>query len=104
MNPVNPDTPVNPFSVPECVFWSNTPTSSLTLYEFLTFSWTSKLKLLLVKAFLEDCLPEILSKVGVLAGRPMKKSERWFKRPWETVEIWLQRSYVATRLPSYEAR
>ena len=74
MNPVNPDNPVNPFSVPECVFWSNTPTSSLTLYEFLTFTWTSKLKLLLVKAFLEDCLPEILSKVGVLAGRPMKKS------------------------------
>ncbi len=42
---------------------------------FLTFSWTSNLKHLLLRAFWEDCLPEMLSNVGVLAERTMKKSE-----------------------------
>ena len=43
---------------------------------FLTFSWMSHLKHLLLRAFLEDCLPEMLSKVGVLAERSMKKSKK----------------------------
>ena len=43
---------------------------------FLTFSWTSHLKHLLLRAFLEECLPEMLSKVGVLAERSMKKFKK----------------------------
>ena len=38
----------------------------------LTLSWTSQLKHLLLRAFLEDCPPEMLSKVCVLAERPME--------------------------------
>ena len=33
VNPVNPLNPVNPASVPECVFWSNTPTLLADFYE-----------------------------------------------------------------------
>ncbi len=40
---------------------------------FLTFSYPSHLKHLLLKAFLESCFPEMLSKVGVLAERSLKK-------------------------------
>ncbi len=36
-------------------------------------SWNSNLKHILLRAFFEDCLPELLSKVGVLAERSMKK-------------------------------
>ncbi len=43
---------------------------------FLTFSYPSHLKHLLFRAFLEDCLPERLSKVGVLAERGIKKSKK----------------------------
>ncbi len=41
---------------------------------FSTFSYPSHLKHLFPKAFLEDGLPEMLSKLGVLAERAMKKS------------------------------
>ncbi len=47
---------------------------------FLTFSYPSHLKHLLLRAFLEDCLPERLSKVGVLAERGMKKSKKTLHR------------------------
>ncbi len=40
------------------------------------FSWTSHLKHLVLRAFLEDCLPEMLSKLGVLAERGIKKSKK----------------------------
>ena len=40
---------------------------------FLTFSYPSHLKHLLLRAFLESCFPEMLSKVGVLAERSLKK-------------------------------
>ena len=43
---------------------------------FLTFSYPSHVKHLLLRAFLEDCLPERLSKVGVLAERGIKKSKK----------------------------
>ncbi len=43
---------------------------------FSTFSYPSHLKHLLLRAFLEDCLPERLSKVGVLAERGIKKSKK----------------------------
>ncbi len=43
---------------------------------FLTFSQTSHLKHRLLIFFLEDCLPEILSKAGVLAERSMEKSKK----------------------------
>ena len=55
---------------------------------------------------MENRLPEMLSTVGVLAGRSMNTSKKSSDSPsslWETVEVWLQRSYVATQLPSYEA-
>ena len=41
-----------------------------------TLSYPSHLKHLLLRAFLEDGLPERLSKVGVLAERGMKKSKK----------------------------
>ncbi len=43
---------------------------------FSTFSYPSHLKHLLLRAFLEDGLPERLSKVGVLAERGIKKSKK----------------------------
>ncbi len=43
---------------------------------FLTFSYPSHLKHLLLRAFLESCFPEMLSKVGVLDRRGMKKSKK----------------------------
>ena len=50
--------------------------TSLRCDVFLTFSYPSHLKHLLLRAFLESCFPEMLSKVGVLDGRGMKKSEK----------------------------
>ena len=43
---------------------------------FFTFSWTSNLKHLLFRVCFEDVLPEMLSKVCVLAERSMKKSQK----------------------------
>ncbi len=40
-----------------------------------TFSYPSHLKHLVLRAFSEDCLPEMLSKLGVLAERSTKKSK-----------------------------
>ncbi len=40
---------------------------------FLTFSYPSHLKQLFLIAFLEDGLPEMLSKLGVLVERGIKK-------------------------------
>ena len=40
------------------------------------FSYPSHLKHLVLRAFLEDRLPEMLSKLGVLAERGMKKSNK----------------------------
>ena len=42
---------------------------------FLTFSYLSHLKHLVLIVFLEDCLPEMLSKLGVLAETSMKKKK-----------------------------
>ena len=42
----------------------------------LTCSYLSHLKHLLLRAFLESCFREMLSKVGVLDGRGMKKSKK----------------------------
>ena len=50
--------------------------TSLRCDVFLTFSYPSHLKHLLLRAFLESCFPEMLSKVGVLAERGMKKSKK----------------------------
>ena len=43
---------------------------------FFTFSYPSHLKHLFLRAFLEDGLPEMLSKLGVLAERGIKKSKK----------------------------
>ncbi len=43
---------------------------------FFTFSYPSHAKHLLLRVFLESCCPEMLSKVGVLDGRGMKKSKK----------------------------
>ncbi len=45
----------------------------LSLDVFLTFSYPSHVKHPGLRAFLEDCLPEMLSKLGVLAETSMKK-------------------------------
>ena len=49
---------------------------SLRCNVFSTFSHPSHLKHLLLRAFLEDGLPEMLSKLGVLAERGIKKSKK----------------------------
>ena len=49
---------------------------SLRCNVFLTFSYPSHLKHLVLRAFLEDGLPEMLSKLGVLAERGVKKSNK----------------------------
>ncbi len=43
---------------------------------FSTFSYPSHLKHLFLRVFLEDGLPEMLSKLGVLAERGIKKSKK----------------------------
>ena len=43
---------------------------------FFIFSYPSHLKHQVLRAFLEDCLPEMLSNVGVLAERSMNKSKK----------------------------
>ena len=43
---------------------------------FLTFSYPSHLKHLVLRVFLEDGLPEMLSQLGVLAERGIKKSKK----------------------------
>ena len=58
------------------VFTAKVARTSLRCNVFLTFSYPSHLKHLLLRAFLEDCLPERLSKVGVLAERGIKKSKK----------------------------
>ena len=55
---------------------------------FLTFSWTSNLKHLLLRAFLEDVLLEMLSKVGVLAERSMKKKKTSSDSSGGTGRLW----------------
>ncbi len=44
--------------------------------DFLTLSYPSHLKHLVSRAFLEDGLPEMLSKLGVLDERGMDKSKK----------------------------
>ena len=58
------------------MIWSNSPTllADLLLYNLFIFcSWTSKLKHLPLRQFLAVCLPEMLLKVGVLAGMSVKQ-------------------------------
>ncbi len=58
------------------VFTAKIARTSLRCNVFSTFSYPSHLKHLLLRAFLEDGLPERLSKVGVLAERGIKKSKK----------------------------
>ena len=58
------------------VFTAKIAQTSLLCNIFLTFSYPSHLKHLLLRVFLEDCLPEMLSKLGALAERGMKKSKK----------------------------
>ena len=55
------------------VFTAIIAQTSLLCDVFLTFSYPSHLKHLLLRVFLEDGLPEMLSKLGVLAERGIKK-------------------------------
>ncbi len=55
-----------------CVFTATNARTSLRCNVFLTFSYPSHLKHAVLKAFLEDGLPEMLSKLGVLAERGIK--------------------------------
>ena len=45
---------------------------------FFTCSYPSHVKHLVLRAFFEDCLPEMLSKLGVLAERGIKKSKKHY--------------------------
>ncbi len=55
------------------VFTAKIARTSLRCNVFLTFSYPSHLKHLVLRAFLEDGLPEMLSKLCVLAERGIKK-------------------------------
>ncbi len=55
------------------VFTAKVTRVTLRCNVFLTFSYPSHLKHLVLRAFLEDGLPEMLSKLGVLAERGIKK-------------------------------
>ena len=59
-----------------CVFTAKNGRTSLRCNVFSTFSYPSHLKHLFFIAFLEDGLPEMLSKLGVLAERGIKKSKK----------------------------
>ena len=59
-----------------CVFTAKVARTSLRCNVFFTFAYPSHVQHLLLRAFWEDCLPERLSKVGVLAERGMKKSKK----------------------------
>ncbi len=48
-----------------CVFTAKNARTSLRCNVCLTVSYTSHLKHLVLRAFLEDCLPEMFSKLGV---------------------------------------
>ena len=58
-----------------CVFTAKVTRVTLRCNVFLTCSYPSHVKHLVLRVFLEDCLPEKLSKLGVLAERDMKKSK-----------------------------
>ena len=58
------------------VFTAKIARTSLRCNVFGTFSYPSHLKHLVLRAFWEDCLPEMLSKLGVLAERGIKKSKK----------------------------
>ena len=59
-----------------CVFTAKVARASLRCNVFSTFSYPSNVKHTVLRAFLEDCLPEMLSKLGVLAETSMKKSKK----------------------------
>ena len=48
-----------------CVFYSKSDSGDTPVHFCFTFSYPSHVKHLVVRAFLEDCLPEMLSKLGV---------------------------------------
>ncbi len=58
------------------VFTAKVARTSLQCNVFSTFSYPSRVKHQVFRAFLEDCLPEMLSKLGVLAETSMKKSKK----------------------------
>ncbi len=58
------------------VFTAKVTRVTLRCNVFLTFSYPSHLKHLVLRAFLEDGLPEMLSILGVLAERGIKKSKK----------------------------
>ncbi len=59
-----------------CACTAKVARTSLRCNVFLTFSYPSHLKHLLLRVFLEDGLPKSLSKVGGLAERGIKKSKK----------------------------
>ena len=56
-----------------CVFTAKVTRVTLRRNVFLTLPYPSHLKHLVLRAFLEDGLPEMLSKLGVLAERGIKE-------------------------------
>ncbi len=76
--PGDPRRPPDEFQIGHfiCVFTAQIARASLRCNIFLTFSYPSHLKHLVLIVFLEDGLPERLSKLGVLAERGMKKSKK----------------------------
>ncbi len=56
-----------------CVFTATVTRLTLRCNVFVIFPYPSHLKHLVLRANEEDCLPEMLSKLGVLAERCVKK-------------------------------
>ena len=59
-----------------CVFTAKVTRVTLRCNVFFYFFIPPHLKHLVLRAFLEDCLPEMFSKLGVLAETSMKKSTK----------------------------
>ena len=57
-------------------FYSKTCSDLTPVQCFFDFFIPSQLKPILLRAFLESCFPEMVSKVGALAERGMKKSKK----------------------------
>ncbi len=57
-------------------FYSKSDSGDTPVQCFFDFSYPSHLKHLVLRAFGEDGLPEMLSKLGVLAERGIKKNKK----------------------------
>ena len=77
--PRNPRNPGNCSKSRKLYMFFTAKVTQVTLWcnvVFFTCSYPSHVKHLVLRAFFEDCLPEKLSKLGVLAERGIKRSKK----------------------------